>query len=75
MAKTITPSDEFATAMQQLSAEAEKSLPAGGSKYGGSIANDAAFAQLSRKLEDLTSRFEHLGGIRATEPEIGRPNQ
>jgi len=60
VAKTITPSDEFATAMQQLSAEAEKSLPASGSKYGGSIANDGAFAQLSQKLEDLTSRFERL---------------
>ena len=46
--------------MQQLSAEAEKSLPASGSKYGGSIANDGAFVQLSQKLEDLTSRFERL---------------
>jgi molecular chaperone GrpE (heat shock protein) len=55
--------------MQQLSAEAEKSLPASGSKHGGSIANDAAFAQLSQKLEDLTSRFERLEDALSTKIE------
>jgi molecular chaperone GrpE (heat shock protein) len=60
MPKTISPPDGFATAMQQLSAEAGKSLPASSSKREGSVENDAEFRQLSRELETFTGRFERL---------------
>jgi molecular chaperone GrpE (heat shock protein) len=60
MAKTVSPPDGFATAMQQLSAEAGKSLPASSSKREGSVENDAGFRQLSKELETLTGRFERL---------------
>jgi len=60
MAETISPPDEFATAMQQLSAEAGKSLPASSSKREGSVENDAGFRQLSKELETFTGRFERL---------------
>jgi molecular chaperone GrpE (heat shock protein) len=60
MAETISPPDAFATAMQQLSAEAGKSLPASSSKREGSVENDAEFRQLSRELETFTGRFERL---------------
>jgi molecular chaperone GrpE (heat shock protein) len=56
----VTPPDEFAAAMQQLSAEAEKSLPAAGSRRERMAASDAAVAHLQRQLEALTSRFERL---------------
>lgn len=59
MPKVITPSDEFAAAMQQLSAEAEKSLPASGSKRE-AIATEAAFARLNHELEAVTGRLERL---------------
>jgi molecular chaperone GrpE (heat shock protein) len=60
MAETISPPDGFATAMQQLSAEAGKSLPASSSKREGSVENDAGFRQLSKELETFTGRFERL---------------
>jgi molecular chaperone GrpE (heat shock protein) len=60
MAKRITPSDEFAAAMQQLSAEAEKSKPGSGSKPESAIVTDAAFGQLSHELETLSARFERF---------------
>ena len=60
MAKTITPSDEFAAAMQHLSAEAEKSMPGSGSKPEAAIVTDSAFGQLRHELETLTSRFDRL---------------
>src|SRR6266478_914118 len=60
MPKTISPPDEFATAMQQLSAEAGKSLPASASKREGSAENDAGFRQLSKELETFTGRLERL---------------
>jgi molecular chaperone GrpE (heat shock protein) len=60
MAKTISPPDGFATAMQQLSAEAGKSLPASTSKREGSVENDAGFRQLSKELETFTGRLERL---------------
>jgi molecular chaperone GrpE (heat shock protein) len=60
MAKRITPSDEFAAAMQQLSAEAEKSIPGSGSKPESAIVTDAAFGQLSHGLETLSARFERF---------------
>jgi molecular chaperone GrpE (heat shock protein) len=60
MAKTISPPDGFATAMQQLSAEAGKSLPASASKREDSVENDARFRQLSKELETFTGRFERL---------------
>jgi molecular chaperone GrpE (heat shock protein) len=59
MPKVITPSDEFAATMQQLSAEAEKSLPASGSKRE-AIANEAAFARLNHELETVTGRLQRL---------------
>jgi molecular chaperone GrpE (heat shock protein) len=60
MADTITPSDGFAAAMQQLSAEAEKSLPASGLKREGSVVSDAVLTHLSREVEALAARFERL---------------
>jgi molecular chaperone GrpE (heat shock protein) len=60
MAKTISPPDGFATAMQQLSAEAGKSLPASSPKREGSVENDAGFRQLSKELETFAGRFERL---------------
>jgi molecular chaperone GrpE (heat shock protein) len=60
MAKTITPSDEFAAAMQQLSAEAAKSLPASASKHEGSVASEAAIAQVRLEMQTLTGRLERL---------------
>ena len=60
MAKTSSPPDEFATAMQQLSAEAGKSLPASASKREDSVENDAGFRQLSKELETFTGRLERL---------------
>jgi len=60
MAKTISPPDEFATAMQQLSAEAGKSLPTSASKSENSVAGDTPFAHLSQELQTLTDRFERL---------------
>jgi molecular chaperone GrpE (heat shock protein) len=60
MARTIAPSDEFAAAMQQLSAEAAKSLPASASKHEGSVASEAAMAQLRLEMQTLTGRLERL---------------
>jgi len=60
MANIVTPSNEFAAAMQQLSAEAEKSLPATGSRREPTAAGDAVVAHLRRQLDALTSRFERL---------------
>jgi molecular chaperone GrpE (heat shock protein) len=63
MGKTVAPPDEFATAMQQLSAEAEKSLPSITGKPWGSIENDAAFAQVRQELQSLTARLENLESV------------
>jgi molecular chaperone GrpE (heat shock protein) len=60
MARTIAPSDEFAAAMQQLSAEAAKSLPASASKHEGSVASEAAIAQVRLEMQTLTGRLERL---------------
>src|SRR6266568_998456 len=60
MGKTVAPPDEFATAMQQLSAEAEKSLPSITGKPWGEIENHAAFAQLRQELQSLAGRLENL---------------
>jgi molecular chaperone GrpE (heat shock protein) len=60
VAKIVSPPDEFATAMQQLSAEAEKSLPTSGSKSESSAENEVALAGLSQDLETLTGRFDRL---------------
>ena len=60
MSETVTPPNEFATAMQQLSAEAEKSLPSITGKPWGAIENDAAFAQLRQELQSLSGRLENL---------------
>ena len=60
MANIVSPPDEFTAAMQQLSAEAEKSLPATGSKSASSGANEGALARLSQDVETLAARFERL---------------
>jgi molecular chaperone GrpE (heat shock protein) len=60
MADAVTIPDEFAAAMQQLSAEAEKSLPPSVSEQGRSVAEDAAFAQMSQEFQALTGRLESL---------------
>jgi molecular chaperone GrpE (heat shock protein) len=58
MASIVTPSDEFAAAMQHLSAEAEKSLPLAELKR--EAGGDAAVADLRRELQALNSRLERL---------------
>lgn len=60
MADAVTTPNEFAAAMQQLSAEAEKSLPPSVSEHGRSVAEDAAFAQMSQEFQALTGRLESL---------------
>jgi molecular chaperone GrpE (heat shock protein) len=60
MADAMTTPNEFATAMQQLSAEAEKSLLPSVSEQGRSAAEDAAFAQMSQEFQALTGRLESL---------------
>ena len=52
MASIVTPSDEFAAAMQHLSAEAEKSLPLAELKREAAAGGDAAVADLRRELSD-----------------------
>jgi molecular chaperone GrpE (heat shock protein) len=54
----IKISDEFASTMQQLSAEAEKALPAEASKEGNGDA--AQFAQILQKFNNLDERLENL---------------
>lgn len=53
---------EFAVAMQQLSAEAEKTLPTGQAQPTDSFADQAESAGLAKKLDTLNSR---LAGLRA----------
>lgn len=60
MADAMTTPDEFAAAMQQLSAEAEKSLLPILSESGGSAAGGAALAQMSQEFQALTSRLQSL---------------
>jgi molecular chaperone GrpE (heat shock protein) len=49
--------------MQQLSAEAEKSLPAGGSTSENWAKSEAALARLRQDFEALTGRFERLENL------------
>ncbi len=55
MDEPVLVADEFTAAMQQLSAEAEKTLPPTGLAKGGS---DADAAHFQRQVEGLASRFE-----------------
>jgi molecular chaperone GrpE (heat shock protein) len=59
MPKAVAHPDEFATAMQQLSAEAEKTLSPKSGKHG-SAASDAAVTQLSQDFQEVTGRLESL---------------
>jgi molecular chaperone GrpE (heat shock protein) len=56
VAEPILVSDEFTAAMQQLSAEAAKTLPGMGAK--GSDSGDADRASFAREIHALASRFE-----------------
>ena len=58
MRKTAAPPDEFATAMQQLSAEAAKSLPPGFPKKKHEFAESSDFSEVSGELESLNSRLD-----------------
>lgn len=60
MPDAVTAPDEFAAAMQQLSAEAERSLLPSVSGPGHSVAADAALAQMSQEFQALTGRLESL---------------
>jgi molecular chaperone GrpE (heat shock protein) len=51
---------EFAVAMQQLSAEAEKTLPTGQAQPNDSFADQAESAGLAKKLDTLNSRLAGL---------------
>ena len=50
--------DEFATAMQQLSAEAEKSLPPHSGPLSQLLADSAVLAEFKHQLESLNTRLE-----------------
>jgi molecular chaperone GrpE (heat shock protein) len=60
MAKRAATPDEFATAMQQLSAEAEKSLPVDLLTPDDEVAEDEGSAEPTEELEDLNSRLKSL---------------
>ena len=60
MPDAVTTPDEFAAAMQQLSAEAERSLLPSVSGPGHSVAGAAALAQMSQEFQALTGRLESL---------------
>jgi molecular chaperone GrpE (heat shock protein) len=60
MGKAASPPDEFATAMQQLSAEAEKKLPLPLTQQNEASAEDAGSAQTTEELRSLTCRLENL---------------
>ena len=60
MPDAMTTPDEFAAAMQQLSAEAERSLLPSVSGPGHSVAGAAALAQMSQEFQALTGRLESL---------------
>src|SRR5262250_598625 len=61
MSKPIPAEEEFTVAMQQLSAEAEKTLP--GLADSASANNGASLAESVRALEKaLTSRLEQFAG-------------
>ena len=58
MRKTAAPPDEFATAMQELSAEAAKSLPPGFTKKKHELAESSDLSEVSEELESLNSRLD-----------------
>src|SRR5437870_1790173 len=60
MPDAVTTSDEFAAAMQQLSAEAEKALLPSVSEPGHSAAGIAALTQMSQEFQAVTGRLESL---------------
>ena len=60
MDRVISPSDEFTAAMQQLSAEAEKSRPASGPKRETSSENHGMLTHLQRELEAVSGRLQRL---------------
>jgi molecular chaperone GrpE (heat shock protein) len=62
MRKTLTPPDEFTTAMQQLSAEAAKALAPAVAEEKESKAQHAAISKLSREFQALTGQFENMQG-------------
>lgn len=58
MRKAAAPPDEFATAMQQLSAEAAKSLPPGSGKNGPGAATSADLTEVKTELQSLDARLD-----------------
>lgn len=60
MAKRVATPDEFATAMQQLSAEAAKSLPVDLLTPDDEVVEDEGSAETTEELEDLNSRLKSL---------------
>jgi molecular chaperone GrpE (heat shock protein) len=75
MDEVATDSDEFATAMQQLSAEAEKTLPVGQGflvSEGGAAGNHAPTRELGARLQELeralADRLDKLASDIATKP-------
>ena len=60
MSKAAPVTDEFATAMQQLSAEAEKTLPADDSHSPMFALSDDKLEQVSQELAALSSRMQNV---------------
>ena len=60
----IKLTDEFASTMQQLSAEAEKALPGGARDAGNG--NGAQFAQILREFGSLNARLQNLEDVVAS---------
>ena len=56
--KAVAAPDEFATAMQQLSAEAEKSLPPNSGPLSQLLADGAVLSEFKRELASLNTRLE-----------------
>jgi molecular chaperone GrpE (heat shock protein) len=64
--KGVPAPDEFATAMQQLSAEAEKSLPPTSGPLSQLLADGAVLSEFKQQLESLNTRLEGFGNAIST---------
>lgn len=65
MRKAAAPPNEFATAMQQLSAEAAKTLPPGLGKNASALGGGAVVAELNAELQALNDRLDDFEGTMA----------
>ncbi|MFN2541994.1 MAG: nucleotide exchange factor GrpE [Chthoniobacterales bacterium] len=69
MSNAVGTPDEFATAMQQLSAEAEKTLPPEPPRGPEFLLNDDKLEQVLQEVSALSSRVQNVEGALATRTE------